>query len=87
MLEQEKKWQLIQQGRPGDYHGVAVHPRHLSLFERAVLKTHRQYQPCKQQLPSHTAQTDTVKTSDALHTARTDSAAPNDCFSGQRSNV
>ena len=43
MLEQEQRWDLIRQGRAGDYHGVAVHPRHLSLFEKAVLKRHRQY--------------------------------------------
>ena len=43
MLEQEKRWGLIQQGRAQDYHGVAVHPRHLSLFERVVLKRHLQY--------------------------------------------
>lgn len=43
MLEQEQRWDLIQQGRAEDYHGVAVHPRHLSLFEKAVLKRHRQY--------------------------------------------
>ena len=43
MLEQEKRWDLIQQGRAEDYHGVAVHPRHLSFFEKAVLKRHHQY--------------------------------------------
>lgn len=43
MLEQEQQWDLIQQGRAEDYHGVAVHPRHLSLFEKAVLKRHHQY--------------------------------------------
>ena len=55
MLEQEKRWELIQQGRPKDYHGVAVHPRHLSLFEKAMLKRHRQYQPLTdtQMLPLH----------------------------------
>lgn len=57
MLEQEQSWELIQQGRPKDYHGVAVHPRHLSVFERVILKRHHQYQPKAQQLPSHTAQT------------------------------
>ena len=45
MLEQEKRWDLIQQGREEDYHGVAVHPRHLSLYEQMVLKHHRLYQP------------------------------------------
>ena len=55
MLEQEKRWELIQQGRPDDYNGVAVHPRHLSLFEKAILKRHRQYQPLTgtQMLPLH----------------------------------
>lgn len=43
MLEQEQQWDLIQQGRAEEYHGVAVHPRHLSLFEKAVLKRHRHY--------------------------------------------
>jgi len=46
MLEQETQWDLIQQGRAEDYHGVAVHPRHLSFFEKAVLKRHHQY--CRQ---------------------------------------
>ena len=45
MLEQEKRWELIKQGRGHDYHGVAVHPRHLSWFEKVVLKHHHQYQP------------------------------------------
>ena len=48
MLEQEKRWDLIQQGRGQDYHGVAVHPRHLSLFEKVVLKQHHLYQPITQ---------------------------------------
>ena len=87
MLEQEKRWELIQQGRPDDYHGVAIHPRHLSLFERVVLKRHHRYQPYKQQLPLHTAQTDTTATTDALHTAQTDTAASNGCFRGWRGNM
>ena len=30
-------------GREQDYHGVAIHPRHLSFYERVVLKRHRYY--------------------------------------------
>ena len=32
-------------GRESDYHGPAVHPRHLSLWERHVLKIGRYYDP------------------------------------------
>jgi len=32
-------------GRAEDYHGVAVHPRHLSLFEIYVLRRHLPYNP------------------------------------------
>jgi len=42
MVEQEKQWNLIHQGNGHEYHGVALHPRHLSVFERAVLKRHQQ---------------------------------------------
>lgn len=45
LREQERYWQFVRQGRPGDYHGIAVHPRHLSLFERVVLKRDRAYDP------------------------------------------
>ena len=45
LLEQERRWDYIQQGRGHEYHGIAVHPRHLSLFERGVLGLHRQYNP------------------------------------------
>ena len=30
-------------GRPEEYHGIAVHRRHLSMFEVYVLKQHLQY--------------------------------------------
>ena len=33
----------MQQGRGKEYHGIAVHPRHLSLFEKGVLGIHHQY--------------------------------------------
>ncbi|KAH0543037.1 hypothetical protein FGG08_002645 [Glutinoglossum americanum] len=31
LKEQERRWQYIRSGREQDYHGVAVHPHHLSL--------------------------------------------------------
>lgn len=34
LQEQERRWQYIRAGREPDYHGVAVHPKHLSVWER-----------------------------------------------------
>ena len=34
LKEQERRWQYIRAGRESDYHGVAVHPKHLSFYER-----------------------------------------------------
>jgi hypothetical protein len=34
LKEQERRWKYIREGREKDYHGVAVHPKHLSLYER-----------------------------------------------------
>jgi hypothetical protein len=34
LKEQERRWQYIRAGREKDYHGIAVHPHHLSLWER-----------------------------------------------------
>ena len=34
LKEQERRWQCIRDGREEDYHGVAVHPKHLSWWER-----------------------------------------------------
>ena len=45
LREQERYWTCVVQGREEDYHGVAIHPRHLSLYERVVLKRHRHYDP------------------------------------------
>jgi hypothetical protein len=47
LREQERYWSFVRAGRPQDYHGIAVHPRHLSLFERVVLKRHENYDPEK----------------------------------------
>lgn len=34
LKEQERRWAFIRAGREQDYHGVAIHPKHLSLWER-----------------------------------------------------
>lgn len=34
LREQERRWQFIRDGRAGEYHGVAVHSKHLSFWER-----------------------------------------------------
>jgi len=34
LKEQERRWQYIREGRESDYHGIAVHPKHLSVWER-----------------------------------------------------
>ena len=34
LKEQERRWQFIRAGREHDYHGVAVHSKHLSWWER-----------------------------------------------------
>lgn len=42
LREQERYWQYV---RGDDYHGIAIHPRHLSLYERVVVKRDRNYNP------------------------------------------
>jgi len=34
LKEQERRWQFIRAGRDHEYHGIAVHPKHLSVWER-----------------------------------------------------
>lgn len=34
LKEQERRWQFIRDGHEEDYHGIAIHPKHLSLWER-----------------------------------------------------
>ncbi|KAI0196862.1 major facilitator superfamily domain-containing protein [Astrocystis sublimbata] len=36
LKEQERRWQYILQGKPEEYHGIAIHPQHLSLWERLM---------------------------------------------------
>lgn len=43
LRELERYWSYVRDNRAEDYHGVAVHPQHLSLFERVVLRRHRFY--------------------------------------------
>lgn len=45
LREQDRYWAFVREGRAKDYHGIAVNPRHLSLFERVVLKRHKAYDP------------------------------------------
>ena len=45
LREQERYWLCIREGRPHDYHGIAIHPRHLSLWETYVLHRNRYYNP------------------------------------------
>ncbi|KAK5038099.1 hypothetical protein LTS07_001567 [Exophiala sideris] len=45
LREQERYWYFVKEGRAQDYHGVAIHPRHLSWFEKTVLKRHLNYNP------------------------------------------
>ncbi|KAK3336254.1 major facilitator superfamily domain-containing protein [Cercophora scortea] len=36
LKEQERRWTYIRAGRDKDYHGIAIHPAHLSLWERLM---------------------------------------------------
>ncbi|THC96970.1 hypothetical protein EYZ11_003526 [Aspergillus tanneri] len=38
LKEQERRWAYIREGREHEYHGPAVHPKHLSLWERITGK-------------------------------------------------
>ncbi|EXJ59386.1 uncharacterized protein A1O5_12267 [Cladophialophora psammophila CBS 110553] len=45
LRKQERYWHFIREGRPQDYHGITIQPRHVSWYERVVLKRHLQYNP------------------------------------------
>jgi hypothetical protein len=34
LKEQERRWAYLREGRGHEYHGIAVHPQHLSMWER-----------------------------------------------------
>lgn len=36
LKEQERRWAFLRAGRGDEYHGIAVHPKHLSLWERMM---------------------------------------------------
>ncbi|CCE28270.1 related to inorganic phosphate permease [Claviceps purpurea 20.1] len=44
LKEQERRWRYIREGKAEEYHGIAVHPRHLSLWER-LRGLHKTYDP------------------------------------------
>lgn len=44
LKEQERRWAYIRAGREHEYHGLAVHPQHLSLWER-LFGTGKYYDP------------------------------------------
>ncbi|KAG9245951.1 major facilitator superfamily domain-containing protein [Calycina marina] len=44
LKEQERYWQCIRSGRINEYHGVAIHPQHLSLWEK-FRGVHKNYNP------------------------------------------
>ncbi|KIW04018.1 uncharacterized protein PV09_04843 [Verruconis gallopava] len=44
LKEQERRWNYIRLGREADYHGIAIHPQHLSLWER-FRGVHKYYDP------------------------------------------
>ena len=43
LREQDRYWAYVREGRAADYHGIAIHPQHLSLWEKVVLKRHKNY--------------------------------------------
>jgi hypothetical protein len=43
LREQERYWAFVREGKEEEYRGVAVHPRHLSRWERWVNKRHLRY--------------------------------------------
>jgi hypothetical protein len=45
LREQERYWSFVREGREQDYHGIVIHPRHISLWERLVLRRHKHYNP------------------------------------------
>ncbi|POY76385.1 inorganic phosphate (Pi) transporter, also low-affinity manganese transporter [Rhodotorula taiwanensis] len=50
LREQERYWRCVRAGRAEDYHGVAIHPHHLSWYERVILKRQKHYDPVQDRL-------------------------------------
>ena len=45
LREQERRWIYTREGLEHEYHGLAIHPRHLSMYEKYVLGKHKLYNP------------------------------------------
>jgi hypothetical protein len=45
LKEQERYWECVRSGQESSYHGIAIHPRHLSWYEIHVLKRNQHYDP------------------------------------------
>lgn len=45
LREQGRYCQCVREGREDQYHGIAIRPRHLSVFECFVLHRHKNYDP------------------------------------------
>ena len=45
LREQERYWHFVREGRQDEYHGIAIHPRHVSLYEKVFLRRGRNYDP------------------------------------------
>ncbi|GAA5975570.1 hypothetical protein JCM11641_003537 [Rhodosporidiobolus odoratus] len=50
LREQERYWRYVRAGRAGEYRGIAINKRHLSWYERVVLKRHLPYDPVQDRL-------------------------------------
>ncbi|GAA5995758.1 uncharacterized protein JCM10292_004728 [Rhodotorula paludigena] len=50
LREQERYWRCVRAGHPEQYHGIAIHPQHLSWYERVVLKRDRFYDPVQDRI-------------------------------------
>ncbi|TNY17701.1 major facilitator superfamily domain-containing protein [Rhodotorula diobovata] len=50
LREIERYWRCVRAGHPELYHGIAIHPHHLSWYERVVLKRDRYYDPKQDKL-------------------------------------
>ena len=45
LLGQERYWLFMREGRQDESQGIAIHPRHLSLFEKVILERGRDHDP------------------------------------------
>ncbi|KAK7403645.1 hypothetical protein QQX98_010568 [Neonectria punicea] len=78
LKEQERRWNYIRQDKGHDYHGVAVNPAHLSLWEnlRGLGKTYDPEQDWKTKIEDMRAEWEIVQAS--LGPKETEAAMPDD---------